>query len=215
MLHDVSLLSPVKKPGSSGTFFYYYGRGGLIPVKSKIFAVVMAVMALVSCMCIPALAAEKVAIQNGVPFSASHWSDDSSGQLQYLEIEHGVTYTITTDPSITKLTLWIYKPGSRANGSITFVDGIAEYTCTDTNVRGIVMLCDDAGNRPTVTVSWPLPPFFERLGTSIADFTTGVVSGFGTPVLAFITSNPLCLIPAIMGLVVLCICLVRRFVYGA
>lgn len=185
-------------------------------MKIKVFAVVMAVMALVSCMCMPALAATNIPVQNGVPFIASHWKDNTdSGSLQYLEIEHGVTYTITTDPSITKLDLWIYEPGVRANGDITFVDGVAEYTCTDTNVKGIVIYCGDEENRPTVTVSWPLPPFFERLGTSIVDFTTGVVSGFGTPVLAFVTSNPLCLIPAIMGLVVLCICLVRRFVYGA
>lgn len=162
-------------------------------MKSKIFAVVMAVMALVSCMCIPALAAEKMPIQNGVSFSASHWSDENSGQLQYLEIEHGVTYTITTDPAITKMTLWIYKTASRANGSLTFVDGIAEYTCTDTNVKGIVMLCDDAGNRPTVTVSWPRPPepglldFLSLVGGAIWAQITIVSSVISENALLFLT----------------------------
>lgn len=127
-------------------------------MKSKIFAVVLAVMALVSCMCIPALAATNLLVQNGISFSASHWSDDNGGELQYLEIEHGVTYTITTDPSITKLDLWVYKTSSRANASLTFVDGVCEYVCTDTNVKGIVILCGDAESRPTVTVSWPRPP---------------------------------------------------------
>lgn len=171
-------------------------------MKIKVFAVVLAVMALVSCMCIPALAAEKMAIQNGVSFSASHSSDDNSGQLQYLEIEHGVTYTITTDPSITKFTLWIYKTASRANGSLTFVDGIAEYTCTDTNVKGIVMLCDDAGNRPTVTVSWPRPPEptaseiaisgIDALVVAAIGWVTAVCSTvFGTPILLIFTVLPL------------------------
>ena len=174
-----------------------------MPVKIRIFAVVMAVMALVSCMCIPALAAERVTIQNGVPFSASHHADDTTvGELQYLEIEHGVTYTITTDPSITQMTLWVYKTASRANKILTFVDGVAEYTCTDTTVQGIVMLCDDAGNRPTVTVSWPRPPEPTASEITISGIDALVVAAIGwvgtvgstvvsTPILLIFTTLPL------------------------
>lgn len=171
-------------------------------MKSKIFAVVMAVMALVSCMCMPALAATNVPVVNGQSFSASHWTDDNGGELQYLEIEHGVTYTITTDPSITKLDLWIYKTASRANGSLTFVDGVAEYTCTDTNVKSIVILCGDAENRPTVTVSWPRPPEPTASEITISSIDALVLAAigwvsavcsivFGTPILLIFTVLPL------------------------
>lgn len=171
-------------------------------MKIKVFAVVLAVMALVSCMCIPALAATNVPVVNGQSFSASHWTDDNGGELQYLEIEHGVTYTITTDPSITKLDLWIYKTASRANGSLTFVDGVAEYTCTDTNVKGIVILCGDEENRPTVTVSWPQPTAFDLMTGGVDVALSWMIFAI-TSLCSVIWSNWLLLLGAVLVIVIL------------
>ena len=180
-----------------------------MPVKIRIFAVVMAVMALVSCMCIPALAAERLAIQNGVPFSASHYSDDNNvGELQYLEIEHGVTYTITTDPSITQMTLWVYKTASRANKTLTFVDGVAEYTCTDTTVHGIVMLCADAGNRPTVTVSWPIG-LLDEVGP-----VSGALWDAAGDAVGFIMETPLAQVGVIIGIIGVGCLLAKKFLFA-
>jgi hypothetical protein len=176
-------------------------------VKIKVFAVVMAVMALVSCMCMPALAATNIPVQNGVSFSASHWSDDDH-VLNFLEIEHGVTYTITTDPSITKLDLWIYETGARANGNIRFVDGVAEYTCTDTNVNGIVILCGDAENRPTVTVSWPID-LLDKVGP-----VSGALWSAAKDAVAFVMKTPLAQIVVVLGIVGIGCLLVKRFAFA-
>lgn len=177
-------------------------------MKIRIFAVVMAVLCLTVCMCMPALAATNIPVVNGQSFSASHWTDDNGGELQYLEIEHGVTYTITTDPSITKLDLWIYKTASRANGDITFVDGVAEYTCTDTNVKGIVILCGDEENRPTVTVSWPID-LLDKVGP-----VSGALWSAAKDAVAFVMKTPLAQIVVVLGIVGIGCLLVKRFAFA-
>ena len=56
-----------------------------------------------------------------------------------------------------------------------------------------------------------LASLLEQAGTIVSSFTTDI----GGPVLDFIVSNPLCLIPALAGICVMGIGVVRRFVYGA
>lgn len=181
-------------------------------MKSKVFAVVLAVMALVSCMCIPALAAEKTPVVNGVSFAASHWKDNES-DLWYLEIETGVTYTITiSDPSITYMGTWVYKSGSRANGHLDFVDGVCQYTCTDTNVLGIVIKCDDAqleSGRPTITVTWPQPSIFERLSS----VSTALWDAAGDAV-AFVMETPLAQVSVSVGLIVIGCIFAKKYLFA-
>lgn len=56
-----------------------------------------------------------------------------------------------------------------------------------------------------------LGSLLEQAGTIVSGFTTNI----GGPILTFITSNPLCLLPALAGVCVMGIGVVRRFIYGA
>ena len=116
-------------------------------MKIKIFAVCLAVMAIMSCMCVTAFA-EDIYVQNGVTYTLG-------SEKVVLAVEYGVTYTITADTSYLPTTYnWTYASGYR---ELRFTDGICEYTCTEENLKSIVF--DAPSDTPIeITVSWPQPP---------------------------------------------------------
>lgn len=56
-----------------------------------------------------------------------------------------------------------------------------------------------------------LGSLLDQAGEIVTSFTQDI----GGPILDFIVSNPLCLIPALAGICVMGIGVIRRFVYGA
>lgn len=54
-----------------------------------------------------------------------------------------------------------------------------------------------------------------NLLTEAGNVVTGFTTNIGGPVLDFITSHPLTIVPALAGLCVMGIGVVRRFIYGA
>lgn len=186
-----------------------------MPVKMKIFIIAMAVMCLVSCMCMTAFAAESAppyasTIVNGLEFQTL---GNFNGQPPYFEVVPGVEYTITADMNFA-LQYWDGKGWSywpeynsvQSPATIVFDESI-QYVAISSHGY--------TSNIATCTVIWPEPTVWSVIFDSVSTFVSTVLSSVGAPVLIFITSNPLCLVPALLGLVVLGICIVRRFVYGA
>lgn len=173
-------------------------------MKMKIFAVCLAAMCLMSCMCVTAFAAD-IYVQNGVTYTLG-------SEKVVLAVEYGVTYTITADTSYLPTTYtWTGSSGYR---ELRFTDGVCEYTCTDENLKSITF--DAPSDTPIeITVTWPQPSPIETLAGSASEFAGGILGAFGSPILSFVVSHALTLVPALIGLAILGIMLVKRFIYGA
>lgn len=180
-------------------------------MKMKIFAVVMAVMLCMSCMCVTAFAAD-IYVQNGVEFTGSYYSDSD---WTVLKVEPDVTYTITIDADISELNVVYCYDGYIGNRTLKFVDGVCEYTCDDASMTGIALHSPTGGDAITFTVTWPQPSPIETLAGSAGEFAGGIFGAFGSPILSFVVSHALTLVPALIGLAILGIMLVKRFIYGA
>ena len=160
-------------------------------MKMKIFAVVMAVMLCMSCMCVTAFA-DDIYVQNGITYTLG-------SEKVVLAVEYGVTYTITADTSYLPTTYtWTGSSGYR---ELRFTDGVCEYTCTDENLKSITF--DAPSDTPIeITVTWPRPPeptIFDH-GISWIEF---FVSG-GLSILDMFASHPVTqlLIAGVIAMVV-------------
>lgn len=182
-----------------------------MPVKMKILVIAMAVMCLMTCMCVTAFAAEveqppsTVLIQNGVEFDSA---TVTGGAIPAFSVEPGKEYTITGLSKFSRL-FGISADGTRKNLGVTITDAPYVYVADGT----YPYIGVDAGvsNFTPTTVTWEEPTLWGQAGM----FVTGVMDNFGGPVLSFISSHALILIPALSGLCILGILVVRRFVYGA
>lgn len=187
-----------------------------MPVKIKVFAVVMAVMCLMSLTC-TAFAAETdlppgaVVVGNGDTVSTNDLTSLDAPRV--IPADGVESITITGLFGFSSVygwdgTQWVnLNVADPANVTIVPAD-YPEYTY-------YTMLRGDTMASQTVTVSWVKTSLLEKVLTSVGTFISTTLTAVGGPVLSFITSSPLTLVPALAGLLVLGICIVRRFVYGA
>ena len=187
-----------------------------MPVKIKVFAVVMAVMCLMSLTCVTAFAAETdlppgaIVVGNG---DAINTSDLTSLSKPYVIPAEGLeTITIKGLFGFSSVygwngTEWVKLSVSNP-ADVTI--NVADYDYTY-----YTMLRGDTMASQTVTVSWVKASVLDKVITAVGTFVSTTLTAVGAPVLSFITSSPLTLVPALAGLVVLGVCIVRRFVYGA
>ena len=84
-------------------------------------------------------------------------------------------------------------------------------TCADYDYTYYTMLRGDTMASQTVTVKWVKTSLVNQAG----DFLGGFFTNIGGPTLGFITSHSLTLVPALAGLAILAILLIRKFAYGA
>lgn len=186
-----------------------------MPVKIKIFAVAMAVMCLMSCMCMTAFADESAPtftnfIQNGTPVTIPANANDKD-TLPVLKLTEGVTYTIESDDKLRVL-------GWSGTSWVTISDSIAvpyEYTADGTYTH-LGFATHAYSNDPgTLTATWtivsPVTKFLSQVGSVLTGFTTNI----GGPILEFVVSHPLTIVPALAGLCVIGLYIIRKFVYGA
>lgn len=185
-------------------------------MKIKVFAVVMAVMCLMSLTCVTAFAAETdlppgaIVVGNGDAISTS----------ELTTLEKPYVIAAKDVETITIKGLFGFSSVYGWNGTewvkLT-VENPADVTITvsDYDYTYYTMLRGDTMASQTVTVSWVKASVFGKVMSAVGTFVSTTLTAVGGPVLSFITSNSLCLVPALLGLVVLGICIVRRFVYGA
>lgn len=161
-------------------------------MKIKIFAVCLAVMAIMSCMCVTAFA-EDIYVQNGVTYTLG-------SEKVVLAVEYGVTYTITADTSYLPTTHnWTYASGYR---ELRFVDGVCELTCTDEKLTSIE-LKSPSDTPVEITVTWPQPPeptVMETILTSVPSVGVSILSIVAV-IIALVSSQSIAMLPVYMGLI--------------
>lgn len=158
-------------------------------MKIKIFAVCLAVMAIMSCMCVTAFAAD-IYVQNGVTYTLG-------SEKVVLAVEYGVTYTITADTSYLPTTYnWTYASGYQ---ELRFVDGVCELTCTDEKLTSIE-LKSPSDTPVEITVTWPQPSALDVIIDSInALFLAGL--GWVNTIAQTVFASPLLLMFTVLPLV--------------
>lgn len=183
-----------------------------MPVKIKVFAVVMAVMCLMSLTC-TAFAAETdlppgaQLLTNGAQVSTNDLTSLSKPYV--IPAKDVESITISGLFGFSSVygwdgTQWInLNVADPTNVTIVPAD-YPQYTY-------YTMLRNDTMASQTVTVKWVKTSLVNQAG----DFLGGFFTNIGGPTLGFITSHSLTLVPALAGLAILAILLVRKFVYGA
>lgn len=166
-----------------------------MPVKIKIFAVAMAVMCLMSCMCMTAFADESVPtsenfIKNGVPITIPANANDKD-TLPVLKLTEGFTYTIESDDKLRVL-------GWSGTSWVTISDSIAvpyEYTADGTYTY-LGFATQAYSNDPgTLTATWdepgPLDGLSALVTAAIGWVATVAFTCLENPILLVFTVLPL------------------------
>ena len=181
-----------------------------MPVKMKVFAVVMAVMCLMSLTC-TAFAAETdlppgaQLLTNGAQVSTNDLTSLSTPYV--IPAKDVESITISGLFGFSSVYGWDGTQWVKLN-----VDNPADVTITvaDYDYTYYTMLRGDTMASQTVTVKWVKVSLVKQAG----DFLGGFFTNIGGPTLGFITSHSLTLVPALAGLTILAILLIRKFVYG-
>lgn len=164
-----------------------------MPVKIKIFAVAMAVMCLMSCMCMTAFADESAPtstnfIQNGISIAIPA-NANNKDTLPVLKLTEGFTYTIESDDKLHVL-------GWSGTSWVTISDSIAvpyEYTADGTYTY-LGFATHAYSNDPGVlTATWEEPSPLDDLFASIVMYGERALD-FGGRFIGFLIENPLCLL---------------------
>ena len=183
-------------------------------MKMRIFAVVMAVMCVMSCMCLTAFAAESdlppgaQLVSNGSVIGSNDWNLDTPYVIPADDVESITIKGLFYFSHVYGWdgTQWV-KITSRigdVKDSVTFSPAdYPEYNYF-TVVKGDTMASQD------FTVSWVEVSLIAQAGSFVSGFFTNI----GGPTLGFILSHSLTLVPALAGLAILGILFVRKFVYG-
>ena len=182
-----------------------------MPVKIKVFAVVMAVMCLMSLTC-TAFAAETdlppgaQLLTNGAQVSTNDLTSLSTPYV--IPAKDVESITISGLFGFSSVYGWDGTQWVKLN-----VDNPADVTITvaDYDYTYYTMLRGDTMASQTVTVKWVKTSLVNQAG----DFLGGFFTNIGGPTLGFITSHSLTLVPALAGLAILAILLIRKFAYGA
>lgn len=191
-----------------------------MPVKIKVFAVVMAVMCVMSLMCVTAFAAEA----DLPPGAHLMTSGDSIENTSASDLE--APYVIPADgtESITITGLFYFSEihgwdGAQWHNLTGQIGDVADSVTFDVadypQYSYFTVVGGRTGATSTFTFTWTKSALLPKILTAVGVFVGTVLTAVGAPVLAFITSSPLTLIPALAGLLILGILVVRRFVYGA
>ena len=172
----------------------------------------LAMMVLMLCtMTVTAFAAE--AVPDGYTLM------ENSGQWKYgtktcFPGYKGSTYTIET---IDTQAFVLSVHGINEDGTTVELykhsGAVKSYTYTaDGTYKYLTLVCAPGAQRDaTVTWTEPEPP---SLTDNVGEFVSTFLNDIGRPVVSFIVTNPICLIPVALGLVVLGYALIKRLIYG-
>ena len=177
-----------------------------MPVKIKFFAVVMAVMCLMSCFCFTAFADETEVpsdwqyIQNGVSYVAPQSYTKVPESPMVLKVDPDATYTVTGLRYMSVIFGWdgtkwvkLYQ-GDKLEG---------EYTFTAEDYPGYEYLTFNGGSETvkfTVTVSWTVVSFLSKIIDNIGLWLTAALSWVGD-VGTTVVATPLLLVFTVLPLV--------------
>ena len=182
-----------------------------MPVKIKVFAVVMAVMCLMSLTC-TAFAAETdlppgaQLLTNGAQVSTNDLTSLSTPYV--ISAQDVESITISGLFGFSSVYGWDGTQWVKLN-----VDNPADVTITvaDYDYTYYTMLRGDTMASQTVTVKWVKVSLVKQAG----DFVSGAFVHIGGPALGFITSHYLTIILPLLSLAGVAVLVVRKFVYGA
>lgn len=183
-------------------------------MKMKVFAVVMAVMCLMSLTC-TAFAAETdlppgaQLVSNGTTIGSNDWNLDTPYVIPSDDVE---SITIKGLFYFSHVYGWdgtqwvkITNRIGEVKDSVTFSPADYPEYSYFTVVKGDTMASQD------FTVSWVKVSLVKQAG----DFVSGVFVHIGGPALGFITSHYLTIILPLLSLAGVAVLVVRKFVYGA
>lgn len=183
---------------------------------SKVFAVVMAVMCVISCMCMTAFAAETdlpsgaTLIENGATINTN---DLTSLDTPYVIPADGVE-SITISGLFGFSSVYGWDGTQWVNLNVSDPTNVT-ITCADyPEYSYYTMLRGDTMASQTVTVSWVKFSQFRVILDSSVQVVTTMFGGVGSAVISFIESTPIVLLGCILFLMCALVLVLLRFIPG-